>query len=142
MKFYSIKSKRGRSYIKTPKWVSDKKATLNPKNTKDDLCFAYSIVAALHHEEIGKNPNRITKLAPFIDRYNWSDISFSTEQKDWKIFERSNKDIALNILSAHTTKQKINIIRKSEHNHKRKHQVILLTISDNENNHHYILKSQ
>ena len=29
---------RGGSYIDTPKWLKNKKATINPKN-KDDKCF-------------------------------------------------------------------------------------------------------
>ena len=37
--FHNIKLKRGSSYIKSPKWISDKKATINPKNTKDNKCF-------------------------------------------------------------------------------------------------------
>ena len=118
--------------------MSDKKATINPKNTKDDCCFAYSIISVLHHNELDHHPDRITKLAPYIKNYNWNDISFPTQQKDWKIFERNNPNVALNILSAHSTKKKLNIIRRSDYNHTRKHQVILLMISNNKNNHHYI----
>ena len=138
VKFYKIKTKRGGSYISTPKWVSDQKATVNPKNTKDDCCFAYSIISALHDDELDHHPRRITKLAPYIKNYNLNDIGFPTEQKDWKIFESNGPNVALNILSAHSTKKKLNIIRRSDYNHTRKHQVILLMISNNKNNHHYI----
>ena len=54
------------------------------------LCFPYSIVVALHHEEITYNPGRISKLKPFISNYNWKDISFLSGQKDWKTFGRNN----------------------------------------------------
>ena len=37
--FHDIKLKRGKSYIKSPEWISCKKATINPKNTKDNKCF-------------------------------------------------------------------------------------------------------
>ena len=45
--------KRGNSYIKSPEWIASKKAIINPKN-KEDRCFEYSIVIALHHNEIKK----------------------------------------------------------------------------------------
>ena len=61
VQFHSIELKRGSSYIHSPKWIEKKKATINPQNTKGHYCFAYSIVAALHHEKIGKNPHRIKK---------------------------------------------------------------------------------
>ena len=38
-KFYKISLNRGGSYIDSPKWLKDKKATINPKNKKDDKCF-------------------------------------------------------------------------------------------------------
>ena len=40
--------KRGNSYIKSPEWVANKKAIINPKNV-DNRCFEYSIVVALRH---------------------------------------------------------------------------------------------
>ena len=138
VQFIKIKLKRGGSYIPTLNWISVKKATINPKNTKDDYCLAYSIVACIHNNEIDHHPDRISKLKPFIKKYNWNDISFPTEQKDWDKFERTNKDIALNILSAYSTKKKINIVKTSKHNNRRKHKVILLIISDEDNNSHYI----
>ena len=70
VQFIKIKLKRGGSYIPTPNWISVKKATINPKNTKDDYCFAYSIVASIYNNETDHNPNRITKLKPFIKRYD------------------------------------------------------------------------
>ena len=36
IRFHNIKLKRGRSYIDSPKWIKAKKATKNPKNTKDN----------------------------------------------------------------------------------------------------------
>ena len=134
----SIKLKRDGSYISSPKWIYDKTATINPKITKDNCCFAYSIVAALHHQEIDHHPERIKKLAPYVNNYNWKEINFPAEKKDWKTFERNNKDIALNILSAPSNGKKLNIIRRSEYNRKRLHQVDLLMITDNENNWHYV----
>ena len=92
-----IPSKRGGSYIDSPDWIKNKRATINPKN-KDNECFKYAITIALNHEEIKKDPQRISKLKPFINNYNWKDIQFPLHSKDWKKFEQNNKTIAPNIL--------------------------------------------
>ena len=73
-----------------------------------------------------------TKISPFINNYNWKDINFPAGTDEYKIFERNNKNIALNILSAPPNKEEINIIYKSSHNRKREKQVVLLMITDNE----------
>ena len=52
MYIHEIQLKRGNSYIETPNWIKSKKATINPKNTNDDYCFAHSIVIALYHKQI------------------------------------------------------------------------------------------
>ena len=31
----------------------------------------YAITVAVNYEEIGKNYERITKINPYIDKYNW-----------------------------------------------------------------------
>ena len=53
---------------------------------------------ALNHEKIQKDPQRITKIKPFIDQYNWKEIDFPSDEKDQHEFENNNKRIALNIL--------------------------------------------
>ena len=136
--FIKIKLRRGGSYIPTPDWIPAKKATVNPKNIHDSCCFAYSIVASIHNDEIDHHPDKITKLTPFIDRYNWNNINFPTEQKDWDKFGRNNKNVSLNILYAHSTKKKLHIIRISKHNNTREHKVILLMITNEYNNWHYV----
>ena len=91
--------KRGGSYIDSPEWLKNKKATINPKNN-DDNCFQYALTVALNHQNIGKNPQIITKIKSFIDRYNWEETDFASHSKVWKKFEQNNKTIALNILFA------------------------------------------
>ena len=46
------------------------------------LCFKYALTAALNYEEIGKNPQRIIKIKPFINTYNWNDIKFPAHPSD------------------------------------------------------------
>ena len=43
---------RGESYIDSPKWSKNKRATINPQNEKDDKCFQYALTVALNHEKI------------------------------------------------------------------------------------------
>ena len=70
----------------------------------------------------------------------WSGINFPVEQKDWDRFERNNKDVALNILSANSTKGELNIIGTSKFNNKRRRKVILLMITDNQKWHYVAAK--
>ena len=138
--------KRGKSYIKSPEWVLNKRATINPKN-KDNKCFQYSITVALNHQNIENYPERISNIKPFIDKYNWKGIDFPAGIKDWKKFERNNKTIALNILFIPHNTKTINLACKSKYNRKRENQVVLLMItngkqSDEVDKWHYIaLKS-
>ena len=38
-KLHRVRLNRGGSYIKSPKWLENKKATINPKNENDDECL-------------------------------------------------------------------------------------------------------
>ena len=122
--------KRGKSYIKSPEWILNKRATINPKN-KDNKCFQYSITVALNHQNIENHPERISNIKPFIDKYNWKGIDFPAGIKDWKKFEENNKEVALNILYVPPNTKTINLVYKSKYNRKRKNQVVLLMITDN-----------
>ena len=93
---HKINLKRGKSYIKSPEWIFEKGASINPKN-KDSKCFQYAIITALNHQKLENNPERISNIKPFIDQYNWKGIDFQAGIKDWKKFEQNNKEIALNI---------------------------------------------
>ena len=66
-----INANRGGSYIDSPDWIKNKKATINPINKKDNKRFPYAIAVTLNHDEIKKDLQRITKVKPFINKYNW-----------------------------------------------------------------------
>ena len=105
--------RKGRSYIDYPKWLKDKKATINPKNN-DVNCFQYATVAALNHKQIKNHPERISNLKSFIDQYDWKRINFPPKQeKDWKKFESNYKSIALIILFVPYNAEKIRLPYKS-----------------------------
>ena len=45
-----------------------------------------------------KDPQRVTKIKPFINKYNWEGINFSSEKDDWSKLQNNNVTIALNVL--------------------------------------------
>ena len=69
-KCYKINSNRGGSYTDSPDWIKNKKATINLINKKDNKYFQYVVTVVLSYEEIKKDPQKITKFKPFINKYN------------------------------------------------------------------------
>ena len=121
---------RSGSYIDSPKWLKDKKSTINPKNN-DDKCFQYAVTLALNLDNIDNHPERISKIKPFIKKYNWKDIDFPSTSKDWKKIELNN-EIELNILYVPHNTRKIHVAYKSKYNLTRENQITLLMITDSE----------
>ena len=78
-----ISSKKGRSNLDSPKWLKNKKATINPKNNNNN-CFQYVLTVALNYHNIRKDPQRISKIKPFINQYDWKEIDFPSEKKTGK----------------------------------------------------------
>ena len=72
-KFHKISLNRVGPYIDSPKWLKNKKATINPKNN-DDKCFQYATTVSLNHEQIKEDLQRITKINPFIDQLEYNII--------------------------------------------------------------------
>ena len=75
-------------------WLRGKKETI----ISEDNDFQNALNDALNYQNIETQPERISKLKPYINRYNWEGIDFLQDQKTGKKFERNNKKIALNIL--------------------------------------------
>ena len=137
--FNKISLNRDGPYIDSPKWLKDKKSTINPINN-DDKCFQYAFTLALNLDKIRKNPQRISKIKPFIDQYNWKDIDFPSTSKDWRKLELNN-EIALNVLYLPHNTRKINVAYKSKNNLTCDKQVILLMITDGEKWHYLPVKN-
>ena len=66
-----------------------KKETISSKN-EDDKCFQYAATVAINHEEIKRDPQRVSKIKPFINKYN--------RNRTKHPFEKNHPTIALNIL--------------------------------------------
>ena len=60
----------GGSYIDSPKWIKNKKGTINPKN-EDNQCIIYAIIAWLNLDKIDNHPEIISNLKLYINDYNW-----------------------------------------------------------------------
>ena len=107
-------------------WLIGKKEAI----INDDNSFQNALNGALNYQTIETHPERISKIKPYIIKYNWEGIEFPAGPKDWKKFERNNKIIALNILFVSHNTKTIRVAYRSEYNNKRKKQVILLMITD------------
>ena len=137
--FQKIGLKRGRSYIDSLKWFKNKQATTNQENN-DDYCFQHALTVVSNYQIIENNPQRISKIKLFIDRYNWKEIDFPSHSKNWKMFEQNNQTIALNILFVPNNTEKIKLEYKSNDNFKRENQAILLMITDGTKWHYLAVK--
>ena len=122
------------------KWLKNKKSTINLKNN-DNNCFQYTLTIPLNYQKVKKDPQRLLKIKPFINQYNWKEIDFPSERRGWKKFELNNKSISLNILFVPYKTENIRLAYKSKYKFKRENQVILLMITDNKKWHYLSVKS-
>ena len=52
----------------------------------------------MHYEEIESHPERFSNIKPFINKYKSKGINSLSKIDEQKMFEKSNRTIALNIL--------------------------------------------
>lgn len=62
--------KRGSSYTDSLDWMKRKKETTNPSND-DGKYFQYATAIAQNHEEIERDPERVSNIKPFIKKCYW-----------------------------------------------------------------------
>ena len=53
-KLHRVRLSRGGTYTKSPEWLLEKGATINPKNINDDECLRWLTISALNYNEITK----------------------------------------------------------------------------------------
>ena len=70
----NLKEQQINTFVKTPDFIT-KGCTINPNNSNNKF-FQYSIKISLYNKEIGKNPQRISNIKPFINNLNWNNINF------------------------------------------------------------------
>ena len=61
-------------------WIKTKKAAISRIIKKDNKCFQYALTVTKNHEQIGKHFQRVTKIKPFINKYNWDKINCSSKK--------------------------------------------------------------
>ena len=111
--FQRIDLRRTESYIISPDWIASKKATINPKNEKDNERFKWSIISGLNYNKINeKDLKKIEKLKRV-------DTDLSSNQRDWEKFEQENNSIALNILFVSYNSAEIKLECKSNYNNRK-----------------------
>ena len=92
------------SEINSLGWLRGKKEAI----INGDANFEDALDDALNYQTIEKDTQRISKLRPYINKYNWKGIEFPVGPKEWVKFERNNKTIALNVLNIpRNTKTKV-----------------------------------
>ena len=121
--YFAVKSL---SELNSLRWLRGKKeAIINGDND-----FQNALDDALNYQTIETHPERISKLKPYINKYNWEGINFPAGSKEWQKFEKNNNTITLNVLYIPRNTKTISVAYRSEYNNKRKKQVILLMITD------------
>ena len=121
--YFAVKSL---SELNSSGWLRGKKEAI----IKSDTGFEDALDDALNYQTIKTNPERRSKLKPYINKYNWEGIDFPAGPKERQKCEQNNKTIALNILFIPHNTKTISVAYRSEYNNKSKKQVILLMITD------------
>ena len=89
--------------------MKNKKGTINPENN-DDNCFQYALTTALDCQSIGKNPQKISKIKPFINQYDLKGINFHTN-KIGKNLNQITSQLLLIFYLCHTRLKKHNQVK-------------------------------
>ena len=71
----------GGSYIDSPDWIKKKKAPINKKI--QTMFFQYTTTVTLNYEEIESHPERVSNVKPFLNRYDWEEINYTSKTDNW-----------------------------------------------------------
>ena len=134
----SYRPLRGNTWIPLPKELADKKAIINMKN-KDNKCFMWCVQRALNPKN--NHPERVDEdLISKQDTLNMKGIEYPVSLKDIDRFEKQNPNIAITVFGFNE-KNKVYPLRVSEHVYNREHNIILLLIERNGENHYCLVKN-
>jgi hypothetical protein len=135
-KLREYKPLSGSSCIKLPKWIYNKKATINIKN-EDQKCFKYCLQYHKHKNEITHHPERVSWYSNWNNDYDFSNIKFPVEVDDIKkFFKQNNIPINVYIVNGKSIQHYLTCSqdeRKSDH-------VNLLLIEDEARSHYVYIK--
>ena len=65
-------------------WLPGKKEAINNNNNKNNNNFQNALDDSLNYQTIKKDQKRISKLKPYINKYNWEEINFPVGSKEWQ----------------------------------------------------------
>ena len=70
-------------------WLRGKKEAIinNDNNNNNNNDFQNALDDALNYQTIEKDLQRISKLKPYINKYNWEGINFPAGSKEWQSLE-------------------------------------------------------
>ena len=130
---------KGSSYIDLPKELKNKKALINMKNENDHKCFLWCVLRGLNPKD--EHPERINDLKSKENTLNMEGITYPVNIKeDIKRFEKQNPDISISILG-YSKDERIYPLRISKKENKRKYNIVLLLIKDEDNSHYCYVKN-
>ena len=126
---------KGEGCIDLPTAIKTKRAVINVKN-KDNRCFEYAILSALHHDEIKENPERPSKYKAHLGKLNFTGIAFPVSLKDIDKFEKPNPVIKVNVFGY---EKRVHILRLNKTDPQ--NAIDLLFITNEENQHYCWIKT-
>ena len=95
-KLHRRRLRRGGPYVKSPKWLANKKATINPKNKNAYECLRWSVISALNYNEILKK-----EFENIFKKIEHEDKDFSSHQRDWEILNKIMNELLLMLYFHH-----------------------------------------
>ena len=127
--YFAVKNLSELNYLG---WLRGKKETI----ISGDNDFEDTLDDALDYQNIEIHPERISKLKPYIHKYNWEGIDFPAGPEDWIEFEKNDKKVAFNLLFIPHNTETISVAYRSEYSNKCKKQVIWLIITQGKKSHY------
>src|SRR6202142_1074258 len=115
----------GSRWIPTPSKIAKKHCVVNVRN-KDELCFLYSVAAALHPAKA--HTERPSKYKPYLSELNITGLTFPLSVESIPKFEELNPDITIHVMAI-DLEGFIVPHYASKHRH-RKHTISLLLLNE------------
>ena len=121
-------------YIDLPQPIKSEKAVINVQN-KDNRCFEYAILSALHHDEIKDSHGRPSKHKKYWGKLSFTGNDFPVSPKDIGKFGKQNPGKGVSVYGYEKSVQILRMNRTDPQN-----AIDLLFITNEENQHYCWVK--
>src|SRR5208282_1199274 len=128
----------GSSYIKTPKFLVDKKCCTNINNITDEFCFLWCILGVIH--PVTRNPSELYNYRRYLNELNVSGLVFPMPVRSIERFERLNPSVSVNVFYFDEDDKEIVPLYVTKHTG-RQHHANLLLLSDGTKRHYILIRS-